>query len=79
MHTRRRIRNRYTRTSHQVSQHGKTLTFNSQKIQRMKTKNEGKKKNMRTLMENLTSTASILYITKHASFIRNLNHLANRS
>lgn len=40
-------------------------------------KNEDKKDNMRTLMG--TSTASILYITKHASFIRNLNHLANLS
>lgn len=42
-------------------------------------KNEDKKENIRTLMGTLTSTASILYITKHASFIRNLNHLANRS
>lgn len=44
MHTYRQIRNRYTQTSHQISQLGKTLTFNSKKIQCMKRKMTIKRK-----------------------------------
>lgn len=42
-------------------------------------KNEDKNESMNTITGTFTSTASILYITKHASFVRNLNHLANCS